>query len=287
MRITGVPSLGDDEPRLPAKDGQTTMEAEAGPDSERLSSTVPKPEPEDSSLRGKKLGIINGASWTSLWSTYFGRLLLPGVKLINVGNEAVQLNFMRAHHRGEPVPPQINIDRFVQYAEDLVALYDIDAIIITCSTMNRSAEAVRAAMKPHGVPVVQIDEAMMEVAIDHGGRILVVATHGPTVKNTQALLRETAQRRGTSVEFAGSTIENAFELLGNGDIDAHNEQIAGAIREVQKREEIDSVVLAQLSMSVFKFSYPDAEKTFGIPVFTSGETGFGKLRTVLAAGRSQ
>ena len=59
---------------------------------------------DDPALQGRTLGILNGSSWISLWSTWFARRLLPGVKLVSAGNEAVQLNFMAAHHRGEPVP---------------------------------------------------------------------------------------------------------------------------------------------------------------------------------------
>jgi hypothetical protein len=63
MKVTGVP----------------TLKSEKGPD--------PR-------LSGKKLGVVNGSSWISLWSTYFGKKMLPGVKIINMGNEAIQLNFM-------------------------------------------------------------------------------------------------------------------------------------------------------------------------------------------------
>src|SRR4030042_1086328 len=91
MKVTGVPSLAP----------------ERGPD--------PK-------LSGKKLGVVNGSSWVSLWCTYFGKLMLPGVKIINAGNEAVQLNFMRAHRAGQACPPQINIDLFCRYARDLFDL---------------------------------------------------------------------------------------------------------------------------------------------------------------------
>jgi Asp/Glu/hydantoin racemase len=209
--------------------------------------------------------------------------MLPGVKLINVGNEAVQLNFMTAHRRGEPCPPQVNIDRFVQYADDLVRLYGVDAVMITCSTMNRAHGTVREAMKKHGVPVIQIDEAMMERAVTHGGRILIVATHGPTVDSTQALLRETAGRLGRSVSFAGATVEEAFRLLGSGDTRGHNRVIADAIRRATSAEKIDIVVLAQLSMTVFKIAHPDEAclREFGVPVITSGETGFERAREVL------
>lgn len=234
-------------------------------------------------LKGKKLGIVNGASWILLWTNYFGRLILPGVKLINVGNEAIQLNFMKAHQRGEPCPPQINIDLFTEYAEQLVKLYGVDAIMISCSTMNRAAGAVREAMARYGVPVIQIDEAMMEEAVNYNGKILVVATHGPTVKNTQALLEETAQRLNKKISYSGVTVEEAFHLLGNGNIQKHNETIAEAIMDSIKKEKIDVVVLAQLSMTVFKFSYPDCVKEFGVPVLTSGETGFKRAGEILKA----
>ena len=78
-------------------------------------------------LHGKRLGLINGSSWITLWSTYFGRMFLPGVHLLNVGNEAVQVNFMEAHARGEAVPPPSNIETFVRYGRDLVTLGRVDA----------------------------------------------------------------------------------------------------------------------------------------------------------------
>ena len=65
------------------------------------------PEPAgDADLIGKRLGLLNGSSWISLWSNYFARRYLPGVQLVNAGNDAVQLNFMAAHDRGEPCPPE-------------------------------------------------------------------------------------------------------------------------------------------------------------------------------------
>jgi Asp/Glu/hydantoin racemase len=147
--------------------------------------------------------------------------------------------------------------------------------------MNRAFREVKETMEPLGVPVVQIDEAMMEQAVNTEGRILVVATHGPTVKSTQSLLQETADRLGRKVNFVGATIEEAFNLLGEGKIAEHNQAIAETIREVQSREQVDVVVLAQLSMSVFSFSYPDSEQEFGIPVLNSGQTGFARAGEIL------
>jgi hypothetical protein len=249
MKLTGTPSLA----------------AEAG----------------DARLVGRTLGLVNGSTWVSLWGTWFGRQILPGVKLVHAGGDHVQLRFMAAHEYGRPCPPPENIRSFVRTARELVALHRPDALLITCSTMNRAAGAVRRALRPTGVPVVQIDEPMMEEAVAHGGRILVVATHGPSVASTQALLRETAARLGKEIAFAGATVEEAFDLLGRGEIARHNAALVRAIRAAQRRERINSVVLAQLSMSVFALEHRNAAREFGVPVLTSGECGFRRVREIL------
>ena len=120
MRVTGVPTLA------PA----------AGPD--------PK-------LSGKKLGVVNGSSWVSLWSTYFGRLMLPGVKIINAGNEAVQLNFMDAHHQGRIAEHhQVIADtiRAVQSEEH------IDIVVLAQLSMSVFAFSHPDPVADFGVPVL-------------------------------------------------------------------------------------------------------------------------------------
>lgn len=243
-----------------------------------------EPEPSgDPALIGKRLGLLNGSSWITLWSNYFGRLFLPGVHLINVGNEAVQINFMEAHERGDPTPPQSNIETFVRYAKDLVELGNVDAVLITCSTMNRSFPQVQKALDPYGVPVIQIDRPMMERAVKRGGRTLVVATHGPTVTSTQALLRETAESLESDITYSGLSVLEAWVKLSRGDVEGHNQALAQGIKAAMEKEDFLSVVLAQLSMTVFLLTYPDPEKEFSIPVFTSGQCGFEYLRKVLMA----
>jgi hypothetical protein len=236
----------------------------------------------DPALLGKRLGVLNGSSWITAWSNYFGRLYCPGAHLVNIGNEAIQLNFMQAHARGEPCPPQVNIDRFVQYAKDLVELAQVDAVLITCSTMNRSYAQVAQALEGNQVPVIQIDMPIMEKAVSYGGKILVIATHGPTVSSTQELLAETARRLGKTVDFDGLTVEEAWYRLAEGDVIGHNQSLAGAIRS-SKAGDYCCVVLAQLSMSAFLFTYPDPQAEFHLPVLTSGQCGFEYAAKVLAA----
>ncbi|RPI79651.1 MAG: hypothetical protein EHM41_23710 [Chloroflexi bacterium] len=232
----------------------------------------------DPGLIGKRLGLLNGSSWITLWSNFFGRLYLPGIHLINAGNEAVQINFMQAHESGQPVPPQNNIEVFVRSARDLVELAQVDAVLITCSTMNRAYLEVRKALEPYKVPVFQIDRPMMNQAVEYGGQVLVVATHGPTVESTHSLLRETASESGQTISYSGLNVESAWHDLANGDIEGHNRRLAEAIHKHLENETASCVVLAQLSMTVFLLSYPDPVAEFGIPVFTSGQCGFEFIR---------
>jgi hypothetical protein len=114
-----------------------------------------------------------------------------------------------------------------------------------------------------------------------GGRVLVVATQGPTVASTQALLSETAARVGQEISYDGITVEDAWYRLAKGDVRGHNQVLAQAIGDELARQDYSSVVLAQLSMSVFLFSYPVSEAAFGLPILTSGQCGFEYVREVL------
>ena len=265
--MSAAPLLSEDAVRLFSDYLRITGVAHTAPD--------PSADPK---LVGKRLGLINGSSWVTLWANYFGRVYLPGVHLVNTGNEAVQINFMQAHQSGQTVPPRKNIEVFVRYAHDLVELAQVDAVLITCSTMNRAYIEVRKAIEPSGVPVFQIDQPMMEQAVLHGGQVLVIATHGPTVESTHALLRETAEGLGRPVSFSGLTVEEAWQRLAVGDVEGHNQQLAEAIRRNLKREKPSCVVLAQLSMTVFLLSYPNPAGEFGVPVLTSGQCGFEYVR---------
>jgi hypothetical protein len=242
------------------------------------------PEPQgDPRLVGKRLGLLNGSSWITLWANYFGRMYLPGVHLVNAGNEAVQINFMEAHSAGLPSLPAANLSAFKRYAIDLVELGHVDAVLITCSTMNRAYPQVSEALQHYKIPVYQIDRPMMEHAVDHGGRILVIATHGPTVDSTQALLREVADEAGRAVSLSGALVEQAWNCLARGEVEEHNAILAKTVRRHLQEEEISSVILAQLSMTVFLLSHPDPIKEFGIPVYTSGQCGFEAVREALVS----
>jgi hypothetical protein len=67
-------------------------------------------------------------------------------------------------------------------------------------------------------------------------------------------------------------------------VEGHNRLLAEAIAAALAQEEAGCVVLAQLSMTVFLLSYPDPVSTFGVPVLTSGQCGFERVRAFWVTG---
>lgn len=235
----------------------------------------------DPELAGKILGVVDGATWISIWGDYFGKLLLPGVKLMHVGDDSIQNNFIKAKEEGRQVPPEENIERFCDYAVGLHE-FGADAVILTCSTMNRSYRRVKERLAPYNCPVIQIDVPMMRAAALSGKKVGLLVTLDTSVRSSELLLEEVAAEEKRSVDYKTYLCEEAFAELGRGEIESHNQRLAGIIKKAVKEDGIGIMVLAQLSMGVFQFDYPEPEKTFGIPVLNSGYTGFKEARDVLA-----
>ena len=79
--------------------------------------------------------------------------------------------------------------------------------------------------------------------------------------------------------FAPSTSAASYKERGTSCSAARKITIAVPCAQ----QEITTVVLAQLSMTVFSLSYPDSEERFGAKVLTSGESGFARVGAVLKA----
>jgi len=119
-----------------------------------------------------------------------------------------------------------------------------DAVMVTCSSIG---EGVAIAREQFDFPILRVDEAMAEKAVETGGRIGVAATLRTTLEPTVALLRETAARAGRDVQIVPQLSDGAFERLIAGDAPQHDRMLAAALSELRK--EVDVIVLAQASMA--------------------------------------
>jgi aspartate/glutamate racemase len=147
-----------------------------------------------------------------------------------------------------------------------------DLVFNQCSSVGEVADLAAPLIR---VPLVKIDQRMVEVACETGSRIGVVATVETTLGPTRRLIEATAARLGRAVEVACQLVPGAFEKLVGGDRAAHNALVVRAIRELSAG--VDVVVCAQGSMMAI---VPELGQTC-VPVLTSPRLGVQAAAAVL------
>lgn len=109
------------------------------------------------------------------------------VKVYNVWDQFLSLDpndvgvFTRAHQRRL----LHDLERCAETGAELV--------VVTCSTLTPHLPLLRPLI---GVPVLAMDEAMLEKALTYGDRVLVVATAGSTIAASAEKIEENAAALG-------------------------------------------------------------------------------------------
>lgn len=192
--------------------------------------------------------------------------LLPDATTINYLDDRIVADLGDAE-RAASVPDRVA--DLVQAAQSAGA----DVVMLTCSSISGLAAT---AAERVGIPVLRIDEAMADQAVQSGERIAVLATLPTTCAPTVALLRERAALAGVERDITSEVIDGAFAAVSGGDRGTHDRLVAAAIERVAPNTDV--VVLAQASMA----SAADAVEV-DVPVLTSLEPGIQRLRDRLAA----
>ncbi|HYH94221.1 MAG TPA: aspartate/glutamate racemase family protein [Candidatus Saccharimonadales bacterium] len=174
----------------------------------------------------------------------FGALadeLLPGVERADVVDEALLGEAIAAGH----IPPATaaRLETHVRTALDDGA----DLVLVTCSSMG---PVVDALAETHGWPLLRIDEALADRAIETSRRIGVIATLATTLEPTVDLIRRRADRVGPgadALEIRSVLCEGAFAALKAGRLDEHDALVRAGLEQLLPL--VDVVVLAQASMA--------------------------------------
>ncbi|HEX9151814.1 MAG TPA: aspartate/glutamate racemase family protein, partial [Flavobacterium sp.] len=124
-----------------------------------------------------------------------------------------------------------------------------------------------------GVPVIRVDQAMADEAVQISNKIGVIATLPTTLEPTSDLVKRRAAVAGKNVMISSKLCEGAFEALMSGDTAKHDEMVAAALKELMK--EVDVIVLAQASMARVVDGLTDEEKR--IPILASPAIAMKKL----------
>jgi aspartate/glutamate racemase len=221
-------------------------------------------------LNEKTLGIIHAVNLTIRAMQPFLEQYLPEVSVMHLCDDTIQRDNIAA---GVGVIPKVNYFKFAQYAHNLQEA-GVDMILLACSTFNYAAELARPMID---IPIMQIDRTMMEMAVEQGRRVGLLATLATTVPSSERLLRIVAGEKNKDVEITTVLRPEAFEAIQKGDTATHN---AILMEEIDKLSgKVDSIVMAQLSMSALA---PHLKQT-RIPVYNSGSTTFPRIREMLLA----
>jgi Asp/Glu/hydantoin racemase len=164
--------------------------------------------------------------------------LIPGCKVLNFMDDTILPQLADNGGRLEDVEERLCA--YAVYAEQLGA----DCILNACSSVGDVVSKMRNAV---AIPVVRIDEAMAERAVQMGAKIGVAATLNTTLQPTLNLLTSKAAEAGKAVHFTPVLAESAYRKLVSGDKEGHDTELAKALAGLV--QEADAVVLAQASMA--------------------------------------
>jgi Asp/Glu/hydantoin racemase len=195
---------------------------------------------------------------------------LPEWQPFNIVDESLLRNTIRDGHLTAATARRVAA--YIWSAADAGA----DAILVTCSSIGA---AVDAAQPLCAVPLVRVDEGMVEEAIRLGNRIGVVATLSTTLDPTRDLLARHAMAAGRVIAVEARICAGAFAALSRGDRAEHDNIVRTEIAALAA--DVDVIVLAQASMAR-ALTGPDAPR-IAIPMLSSPELGVRTLRERVVA----
>lgn len=164
--------------------------------------------------------------------------LIPDVEVIDFVDSHVLADVRKVGH----VEPR-HIQRMCHMAQAAEAA-GADLIFSACSSLGPSMDVARKLVN---VPIIKIDDAMTQRAVELGSRIGVMATVPTTLQPTVDLIEQWAGAAGKQVEVKQYLCEGAFDVLMGGNRERHDQMVLDGACELAPQ--VDLIVLAQASMS--------------------------------------
>ncbi len=196
------------------------------------------------------------------------RTTIPGIDVINFVDDSILPQLARTG--GDITMVEDRLVQYAVFAEQVGA----DVVLEACSSVGEVVPKMAARVS---IPVVRIDEAMAEEAVQRGARIGVLATLATTLAPTARLIEAKATAAGKPVSLTTALAGDAYQRLMAGDQAGHDaallDELATLIRAV------DVVVLAQASMARVVPALPVEDQA---RILSSPQPGMARVRAVLA-----
>jgi Asp/Glu/hydantoin racemase len=152
------------------------------------------------------------------------------------------------------------------------ALTGADIIVVTCSTLSPSVRLLRGEFN---VPVVAIDDAMVNEAVGIGTKIGLMATAKSTVAPSTSAIEAAAEAAGKEIDLKVLYNEDAILALKSGDQATHDRLVLEMADQLKDR---DVIVLAQASTAYMEQAV--AERS-GVTTLSSPKRCIEQLRKMM------
>lgn len=220
-----------------------------------------------------KLAIIHTTPATIESLKTLAEDVIPGVQVFNILDDSILPQLLANGGDISEVK-----GRFISYGQ---AAYQAgaDVILSACSSVGELAELLRDEVP---IPVVRIDEAMVEQAVGtaetgDGQRVIgVAATMATTLGPTCRFLEAKAARAGKAIRIEPLLVAEAYQRLMAGDREGHDQVLVRALGDLI--DKVDVVVLAQASMARVLPKLPEEARS---KFLTSPRLGMQQVASVL------
>jgi hypothetical protein len=161
-------------------------------------------------------------------------------------------------------------------AAHVVAAEEAGAAVvqITCSSVSPCVSVIGHFVS---IPVLRIEEPMVNQALTLGTRIGVLATAPTALAPVAELVQVRAAALGRKVEVSTSLCANAYKALFSGQPEAHDRMVREALLEMLARNEI--VLLTQVSTA--RAAETISDDNLKARILTSPRLAVERLREVL------
>jgi len=221
---------------------------------------------------GKRVIYLNTVTGiTAQFTELSQRLLPPDTEVWHIVDEMLA---RLAVSRG-----QLSPFFYRRVAEHAIAAEAAGAHVlqVTCSSLS---PCVPAAAVQVGIPVLTVDEEMVDEALRQGACIGIAATARTALEPLAAQVRSRAASLGKPVDVQAVLAEEAYAGLVSGDLALYDRIITGVLEDLRRRTDV--VLLAQASMGRAADALPPLPGA--APILASPPFAVARLRRVLEGG---
>ncbi len=212
----------------------------------------------------KKAAIFHTSAGTLALMQNLTKEIMPDVEIMHIVEDSMIKDVMK---NGGPTPAiNSRIEHYVQCAQKA----GCQIFLTACSSIGGSVEQCQFVSS---IPVMRIDEAMADEAIQTGKKIAVLATVETTLKPTLEFISRKATQSGKTIEVVSHLMADAFTAFLAGDLATHDKIVSAGLQEAIGNK-CDVIVLAQASMA----RVLDSMDKPSVPVLTSPERGIRLLK---------